>query len=456
MNSKYILLFSVLFLISFVSAADLEVIVLEKNEIIITELERTNATFKLSITNNGDSDEFQIYSLVSVAMHPKEFFKINHGETLILDVVAVPFKEIISSKKGIYAFEYQIKGKETGFFKDTLALRIFDVKDAVAVTINDIPLNATKVEMILRNKENIKIDNLKIVAESNFFEFSETFDLDGKQDKVFEIPIILENKISAGDYEAEIIYELNDIKSSVILPIRYLETTGISVYESTSGFIIKKTNITKTNEGNVPAVALIDVRKNVLTRLFTVYSDRPTASERRGLFVDYSWEKEMGVGESYTVSITTNYTLPFIIILLIAIVGLFAKFVVTGKISVRKSVSLVKTKGGELALKINLRVKSRADLKNVVISDRIPGHAKLFNKFGIQPHRIDEQSRKIEWDISYLNAGEERMFSYIIYSKINIVGSFELPAASVSFDYDGKREHAFSNKTHFAAETSEN
>ena len=164
MNSKYILLFSVLFLISFVSAADLEVIVLEKNEIIITELERTNATFKLSITNNGDSDEFQIYSLVSVAMHPKEFFKINHGETLILDVVAVPFKEIISSKKGIYAFEYQIKGKETGFFKDTLALRIFDVKDAVAVTINDIPLNATKVEMILRNKENIKIDNIKIVV----------------------------------------------------------------------------------------------------------------------------------------------------------------------------------------------------------------------------------------------------------------------------------------------------
>ena len=105
---------------------------------------------------------------------------------------------------------------------------------------------------------------------------------------------------------------------------------------------------------------------------------------------------------------------------------------------------------------MNLRVKARSTVRNVIISDRIPGHAKLFNKFGVQPHRIDERTRKIEWDIPHLNAGEERVFSYIIYSKINIVGSFELAAASVSFEHDGKREHVMSNRTNFAAETTEN
>lgn len=455
MNLKvFVLVFIIL--AGFVSAADLTVNVLERDEIIITELEKSNATFKLQITNNGESDNFQIYSLVSVSMYPKEKFMIDEGQTIILDVTAVPYAEILRERRGIYSFEYQIKGDNTGFFKDSLPLRLYDVKDAVSVTIEDIPLNATEVEMIITNNEDVFIPGLKIVAKSNFFEFSETFDLGRKEVKIISLPIILENKISAGDYEAEIIYELNDIKSSANLPIRYLEASGISVYESTSGFIIKKTNITKSNEGNVPGFAEINIRKNIFTRLFTVYSDTPTAVERKGLFVDYTWEREIGVGESYTVNVSTNYTFPFIIILLIVAVGLFAKFVVTKKLYVHKGVSLVRTKGGELALKVNLRIKARGNVKNVVISDRIPGHSKLFNKFGIPPHRIDEHARKIEWDISQMNAGEERVFSYIIYSKINIVGSFELGAASVSFEHDGKREHILSNRTHFAAETTEN
>lgn len=457
MNSRVFVLMVVLVsLLSFASAADLTARVLEKDEIIITELDKSNATFKLELTNNGDTDYFQIYSLVSVSMYPKEKFRIAHGETIVLDVTAVPFREILRDKRGIYAFEYQIKGEHTGFFKEALAIRLFDVKDAVAVSLEDIPLNSTSVEMIVKNKEDVLIPGLKIIAKSNFFQFSDTFDLNKKESKVFSVPIILEDKISAGDYEAEISYELNGIKSSITLPVRYLEASGISVYESTSGFIIKKTNITKSNEGNVPAVASIEVRKNIFTRLFTVYSDRPTTSTRSGIFVDYSWEKDIGVGESYTVNVTTNYTFPFIIILLIVIVGFFAKFVVTKKLSVHKGVALVRTKGGELALKVNLRVKARGTVKNVILSDRIPGHAKLFNKFGIPPHRIDEHARKIEWDISHMNAGEERVFSYVIYSKINIVGSFELGSATASFDSDGKREHVLSNSTRFAAETTEN
>ena len=456
MNPKFLVLILSLFLIPFASSLNLEVKVLEQENIIITEIDKTNATFKLQITNQDKTDDFQIYSLVSVGMYPKEFFRIEEGQTIILNVTAVPFKEILRDKRGIYAFEYQIKGKNTGFFKDALSVRLFDVKDAVMVSIEDIPLNATSVEMIVKNNENVFIPDLKIVAKSNFFEFSQTFDLDREEQKKFQIPIILEDRISAGDYEAEIRYELDGKKSSFNMPIRYLESSGISVHESTNGFIIKKTNITKTNTGNIVAVAIIEIRKNILTRLFTVYSDKPTAVERKGIFVDYIWEKEIGVGESYTVNLTTNYTLPFIIILLIVVVGFLVKFVATKKVSVHKGVSFVKTRGGELALKVNLRIKSRSGVKNVVISDRIPGHAKLFNKFGIPPHRIDEPTRKIEWDIHQLNAGEERVFSYIIYSKINIVGSFELPAASVSFEHEGKHEHVISNKTHFAAETTEN
>ncbi|MEK6836194.1 MAG: hypothetical protein AABX94_00850, partial [Nanoarchaeota archaeon] len=172
MNIKFFSLIILFLMFSLVSAANLDVKVLEKKDIIITEFDKSNATFTLNITNLEDvDDEFQIYSLVSIGMYPKEFFRINGGETITLEVSAVPFKEILRDKRGIYAFEYQIKGKRTGFFKDTLAVSIFDLKDVVDVSINDIPLNSTKTKMTVTNKENVKIEDLKIVVKSGFFEF---------------------------------------------------------------------------------------------------------------------------------------------------------------------------------------------------------------------------------------------------------------------------------------------
>jgi hypothetical protein len=62
-----------------------------------------------------------------------------------------------------------------------------------------------------------------------------------------------------------------------------------------------------------------------------------------------------------------------------------------------------------------LRIKSRKNLSGIEISDSIPRMTKLFNKFGRKPDRIDENTRKVFWDIAKLNPGEERVFSYIIY-----------------------------------------
>ena len=59
------------------------------------------------------------------------------------------------------------------------------------------------------------------------------------------------------------------------------------------------------------------------------------------------------------------------------------------------------------------------------------------------------------WHIKRLNSGEERVFTYIIYSKINIIGKFELPAAHATFEKDGKHDKVYSNRAYFMAESSE-
>ncbi|MDP4038990.1 MAG: hypothetical protein Q8P57_00185 [Candidatus Pacearchaeota archaeon] len=435
-------------------AADLTVRTIDKENVIITEMSN-NAKYTLSITNNeNQKDEFQIYSLISATIYPQERFIIDSGDTMELNVEIAPHKETIRENRGIYIFEYQIKGQKTGFFKDFFTIKILDVKDAVLISIGNIKINDTNAKIKIQNLEDFSFNGLKISAKSDFFEFSETFDLDKKESIEFITPITNTKKLSAGEHDVEATYELNGIISKKTNTLNYLEQGGISVSEKSEGFIIRKTTTTKINAGNIPTEAVIQSKKNILTRLFTTHSIKPDESERNGIFIQYVWKRDLGVGESITITSTTNYTFPFILLIIIILVAVATKYLASKKVIIRKRVSPVKTKGGEFALKVKLKIKARSKVSNIVLSDVIPRMAKLYEKYS-KPHKIDIQSRKISWQINNLNAGEERVFTYIIYSKINIVGTFELPQASASYDLDGMKEHSFSNTTSFIAETAE-
>jgi hypothetical protein len=78
----------------------------------------------------------------------------------------------------------------------------------------------------------------------------------------------------------------------------------------------------------------------------------------------------------------------------------------------------------------------------------------LYEKFGIRPDKIDAATKRLFWNIERLNSGEERVYSYIIYSKLNVVGRFELPSATAIYQREGKTEQVLSNRTFFVAETS--
>ena len=120
-----------------------------------------------------------------------------------------------------------------------------------------------------------------------------------------------------------------------------------------------------------------------------------------------------------------------------------------------KKVCLVKTKGGEFALKVSINVKARKHIDNIQVVDRLPMMTKLYEKFGRHPDRIDEASKRLFWNIPRLNKSEERIFSYIIYSKVRAIGRFELPPAMAIFEKDGEQHEVLSNRAFFVSETSE-
>lgn len=445
-------------MISFVMAADLDVEILDKKSVIIIE-EGNSAEFTLSITNNEViTDDFEIYSLVGIEIFPKEFFKIVGNTTKELEIEIAPRREVLRDFRGAYNFEYEIKGKQTGFYKGILSIRIVELKNAIEVKPENINLEDSQAIITIKNLEDFNLKNISITAESFFFEFSETIDLASKETKEFTVTIQKERikKLSAGEYDVDLTFELKGKKSKKTTNVKYLEKGGVFVSTATSGLIIREKTITKTNEGNIDTIATITDKKDIFSRLFTTYSEIPLTTERKGFFVEYSWKKELSPGEQLTIFSTTNYTFPFILIIIVILVALIAKVMMIRDLTLQKRVSFVRTRGGEFALKVKLRTKARKPLENIRIIDRLPRLTKLYEKFGSKPDKIDPKTRRILWHIKKLSAGEERVFTYIIYSKIKIIGRFELPAASAKFERKGgKHDQVHSNKAYFAAETSE-
>ena len=453
---KLIILALIFSFIPLVFAADLKVEQTASDYLIIKELD-DSATFTLDIINREEiSDDFKIYSLVGASILPKETFQISAGAKKQLEIEVTPHQKTKKDTSGYYSLDYQIKGEQTGYFSGRLALKIIELKNIINLEIENIRINDAEAKMAISNLEDRTFEDIQITLKSDFFEITEKINLNSQEIKEFSAPLNLDKtkKLEANEYEVDVIIEYKDVKTKKTNSLKYLEKGDISVDKETTGFIVRKSSVTKTNEGNVASVIKIETKKDVLSRLFTTYSEKPLTSERKGLFVEYSWEKELLPTETFSINSTTNYTMPFIFILIVAIVFFVTKFLIRKELVVRKRVSFVKTKGGELALKIKLRAKANNSIDNIEITDKIPRIAKLYEKFGAKPDKIDKEKRRISWKIKKLNAGEERVFTYIIYSKINVLGRFELPSATARYEKNGKHEHVFSNKTYFAAESS--
>jgi len=456
MRKAFIFLAVFLLLPIVASAPDLEVEKIDKGSVVISELDNP-AVFDFKITNKNQTDDFEIFSLVGVAMTPQKFFELPKGETTTIEVTANPNEEL-RKIKGFLNFEYRIYGRKSGVFKDNLLIKIVPLSEAVEILPAIFNPNDSEIVITIRNKENTHIENLSITLKSVFFEKEDTISLSPYEERNISIKVDKEKirKITAGQYVLTGEIQVQDSRERIESTINYLEEESVSVNETKQGIIVRKVIVTKTNLGNVPTTATIEIKKDVLSRLFTINSPIHSDVERRGLITTYIWQKEIAPGESVTVTSSTNYTFPFVIFILLVVTALSVKYYTSSPLTINKKVSHVKTKGGEFALKVNLYIKSKKHLTNIQIKDRLPAMTKLYEKFGTKPSQIHSGTRTLSWHISSLNSGETRVISYIIYSKIRTFGRFELPPASASFVYNDKEYHTLSDRVFFVSDTSEN
>jgi len=451
MEKKILLLLTLLILPS-IMAINLEIEQLDSRNVMIVGLQEP-AVFNLQIKNLDSSESFEFFNLWGFNMVPKKTERITEGETKEVELKIHPREDL--SIMGFYTLAYSLKGASSEISNHELVLKIIELEEVFSIGVENFDEETSKITLFIKNKENFDFEEVSVKFSSAFFDREENFSLGAKQRESFTLELDKEDfkKLSAGFYTMVAKIQVEDQTTEIEGTIKFEEVKDLKTDTKSYGFFINTQIIEKKNEGNTIEDIEVSIDKNIISRLFTTLSPEPDETQRNDLKIKYVWERPVNPGETLEITVKTNWFFPVIIlILLLVIVGMLKHFS-KRDVSLKKKVTFVHSKGGEFALKVSIIVKAKNYVEKVNIIDRIPSLVKLYNKFGGQdPTRVNKEKRRVEWSFEKLEPGEMRVLSYVIYSKVGVIGKFALPTATAIYEKDGDLKESESNHVYFMAE----
>lgn len=445
---KFLILLVAALVLPSVAALNLDVDLVSSNNVMIPELNKP-ANFELNITNKGEKQEIGIFTPVVSKQKPSksERLEIDSGESKRIDFVLYP------PLKGTSNFEYYIDG-EDNTYTGSLNVKNVDIRDIFEVGSSKINPEENSVEIYVENTLNNSFKDLNSRFSSPFFEIERDFSIGPKERKTFEIGLDKEDfdQIRAGFYTLSARIKIKNETVNSVGNIEFESSENIDTSKDKGGILIYREKISKSNEGNVEESVTIRMEKDILSRIFTSFNNDPDIVDRQGSSVYYTWERNLQPGQKIEVESSTNWIFPIVIILFLVFGTVAIKKYFQNDVKIKKKTKFVKSKGEEFALRVDVFVQARRPVENVVIIDRLPPLLKLYKKFGKEkPKNVDEQAKKIEWEFDSLEAGEERVLSYVAYSKVKVVGKFALPKTTSVYEKGEKVKESASNKVYFVS-----
>jgi hypothetical protein len=413
------------------------------------------AIFKLSIKNLGADDRFTIYSLVGIRIEPNMSTEILSGETKEVTVNLYPTFPLKISPD-YFSFEYQIKGEKTPVQSGEIAISLVAPKDAFDLNFEDVNPESKTATLNFNNKYGGDFEQISVELSSPLFSATQNFALSANENKKLDITLDSDKikSLMAGQYIVDANIKVNGVSAQKSTVINFNEKAGITVTEISEGNILRRYEIEKKNTGNTKTEVTVALSRNLFSALFTSFNLVPAKKELSGFHINYVFKKELSPNESLRVVAKTNWWILIGVILAVIIIWYLVDKYLSNKIVMKKTVSFVRTKGGEFALKVSIAVKARDFVERIKIVDRLPPMVKIFERYGMSmPEKIDEVNRRLEWNIQALSNGEERILSYIIYSKIGVMGRFELPPARAIYEFQGKIKDSESNRAIYVNES---
>jgi len=449
MKKFFVILAAALLLLPLVSA-DIGLKVNAINPVVLREFSFP-AVYNIEVTPTIE-DYYYINTYLPLDFSPTEIGTImpKSGKGVFLNISAS--SEFKANNYGNTAIEYFVRGDSVPLERSVLVMSILPLKDFVVIDMpSSITVDTKKIFMNISAKTNLT-ENSKVRITSDLFSK--------------ELPIKLTKEIQGVEMDVDSVdrdakvykinFEFTIGNESAVVEKELILGPSISLdsSESIAGNILSKEySITKTNRGNSPTKATIEMSKTIWTSLFTSTEGDPTVTKDGTVYV-YTWEKELNPKESFTAVLRINYYIPFLLLILIIIAFAVYRAITTSQIEVKKSAVRVKTKSGLFASKIIVTVKNKGGpVSNVKVIDRLPAFTELLpERFGIlEPTEV--RKRSLIWEFPKMDRAEEIMFSYIVYSKVTIFGKLEVPTALVTFvDKSANAKETFSNKVFILSE----
>lgn len=453
-TGKFLVLMAVFFLaLNIAYAASFEVRVTSiKDKIIVDEI----AEFDVAIRNNLDTDEeftikkagYPFWDMYTKPLQNPITLKVPAQSTSSLKLFVDP---LYITSVDTYTLDISVVLGRTGQeqkvpvtvgIKSTEPLiggYIPTVLTSMSISPEKIdPRGEFTIKIVLNNQNVLDYPNLTIKIESNLFKDEIHSPLGPKEDKTIEVKKKLDaatpplkDRIVAAVFKDERMIVNPIVKEFEI--VEYSTQEDIPKEQS----FLKIMGGIKVESNNPDYRGLIKIETTALKNLFLTSSPR-AKTVKEGAKQYLVWEVKLGKDRTMTVYTTQNYR-PIVVAAVLIAAALAAYFIFRSPIVVRKSIAnAVMSEGGVSEAKVVVRIKNRSSkqMTNIEVMDNLPHIAHVEKELSIgsmQPHAVLKHPKRgmiIKWVIDTLEAGDERVLSYKMKSRLVVLGEFNLPSAT--------------------------
>jgi len=446
------------------SAADFGVTVRAiKNRIYLDEV----AFYNLTIINKKDSEErYQVYtpdvSWITSTSPTAPVVDANDRETFLLKLdpktyvsvghhsVKINVKETSTKELEQLMIPIYIKSSipDTRTYEPSIELNI-----GMPSEID--PRENVYIEISLRNRNNLDIEELVIKLESKLINKEYSMSFGGLEERTDEFIFQLDSLETP--QENTLIVTLlkdNETVNRVRKPFEIIAYSDlIEDVKIKRGFLKTSYIIEIFNDGNEEKTGEYKLKSNFFKTLVTFEDTKAKTSKADPgyLIFEYTLEPQTKL----TIKTNFNYGIYIYVALFIILVTILY-YTYRSPVIVRKEAKVIGSlKEGVSEIKVMLHIKNRsqATIDNIKIIEKIPRLVK-FEKGSyigtLAPDKIIEHAKlgtTIRWNLKSLEPFEERIITYKIKSKLNIIGGFALPRVIIRFEsLKGKERTIYSNK----------
>ena len=381
--------------------------------------------------NSGEKAKTNVTIKLRKSTLPKE----NYGTFIIV-------QSLLTSEKLEHNFILRVVPPED----------IFEMKVSVPEKVQ--PGREFEVKINLESNLNTNVRDVKLVVNSemfneeriiNFFPFQ-------KREEVFTFTI--PQLAKPDEYTLNIrTIQADFLTDSSKTLFRVMEKSDVKEkLEVNSQFLKTTYTITKSNVGNTPVQETFDLPLNVFQKSFTSASSDASSSDSSGLH----WLFTIQPDSEYKLTVTINYQPLFAGILVVVFVALLTGYLLSRGVTIKKEILKIKqTPDGMSELKVLLHIKNNSgkSVHNLAVIELLPNVIYPSTQFGtLHPEKVQKGDKgvKLTWTINELLPGEERILSYTVHSKINVIGKFLLPPALVRYkNLKGRTINSKSNPLSF-------